>query len=230
MNAKQLAISLSNLFLSEGKFDSTPIHAGGGGMAAAANTDVDFLQALSSESGFSGLSVQAVGYESSDEGDAVHVYVSSGNIRQIPDEIAGIKVRSSKMSSLRINPQLTAKATNRGQLFINQNGRIACGSSCAPSGQNYSGTFGALLTDGSRIYALSNNHVFSACNHVPAGMPILSPSTQDSHPHLPAPREIGRHAMINAIKLSHFVWRMEAMNSHTDDPFFNAIWLSHNVI
>ena len=35
---------------------------------------------------------------------------------------------------------------------------------------------------------------------------------------------------VNAIKLSHFVWRMEAMNSHTDDPFFNAIRLSHNVI
>ncbi len=39
-----------------------------------------------------------------------------------------------------------------------------------------------------------------------------------------------RHPRVNAIKLSHFVWRMEAMNSHTDDPFFNAIRLSHNVI
>lgn len=200
MNAQELAINLSNLFLSEGQFDNTPIHAGGGGMITTAGTNPEFIQAIAATGAgtadFAGLSVQAVGYDQSAENGSVYVYVSQGNLKHIPSEIGGVRIHANKMASLRINPQLTGRATNRGNFFNHRNGRIACGSSCAPSGQQYSGTFGALVTDGQDFFALSNNHVFAACNHVQAGMPILSPSTQDSHPSLPAPREIGRHAAI----------------------------------
>lgn len=200
MNAQELAISLSNLFLSEGQFDNTPIHAGGGGMVAAAGTNSEFMQAIAATgagtTGFAGLSVQAVGYDRAAENGSVYVYVAQGNLKNIPNEIGGVRIHASKMASLRINPQLTGRSTNRGYFFDYQNGRVSCGSSCAPSGEQYSGTFGALVTDGQDLFALSNNHVFAACNHVKAGMPILSPSTQDSHPSLPAPREIGRHAAI----------------------------------
>ena len=58
--------------------------------------------------------------------------------------------------------------------------RVACGSSCAPAGENYSGTFGALVKYNNELYAISNNHVFSACNHVPDKMPIMSPANADS--------------------------------------------------
>lgn len=77
-----------------------------------------------------------------------------------------------------------------------RNGRIACGSSCAPAGENYAGTFGALVHREGELMTLSNNHVFAACNHVPVGQPILAPSAADARPDIPAPRELCRHAGI----------------------------------
>jgi hypothetical protein len=50
-----------------------------------------------------------------------------------------------------------------------------------------------LLRDGERILALSNNHVFAACNHTPVDMPILSPSTADARPGRRAPGELCRY-------------------------------------
>ena len=44
--------------------------------------------------------------------------------------------------------------------------------------------------------SLSNNHVFAACNHVPVGQPILSPSPMDARTDMPAPRQLCRHADI----------------------------------
>ncbi|MDB5344328.1 MAG: hypothetical protein JWP89_2705 [Schlesneria sp.] len=46
------------------------------------------------------------------------------------------------------------------------------------------------------LYALSNNHVFADCNHVPVGQPIISPSGPDSRPNLPPPRQICAHSEI----------------------------------
>ena len=46
------------------------------------------------------------------------------------------------------------------------------------------------------MLALSNNHVFAACNHTPVGMPILAPSTMDARPGRRAPTEICRHERI----------------------------------
>ncbi|HWX10676.1 MAG TPA: hypothetical protein VNZ04_01565 [Trinickia sp.] len=193
--ARRLAETLSGMLFADGRFDNVP---GGSGTLAAAASGVNLPL---SDTAFSGISIQAIGYETEREDNepTVHIYVSQGSaaaIRGLETEYEGITIRANKMASLRVNPQLAAKSTNRGHLFVRE-GRIACGSSCAPSGEQYSGTFGALLVDSqNQIYALSNNHVIAACNHVAVGMPVMAPSTMDSHPTLPAPREIGRHSAI----------------------------------
>ncbi|WP_322068251.1 Nal1-like putative serine protease [Paraburkholderia bannensis] len=192
--AREVAEMLSRQLFAEGRFDNAP---GGSGTLAAAAAGAALPL---SDVAFSGVSIQAIGYEVDGGNEStVHIYVSQGTvaaIRGLETEYEGVKIRANKMASLRVNPQLAAKSTNRGNLFVRA-GRIACGSSCAPSGEQYSGTFGALISDNAnQIYGLSNNHVIAACNHVAVGMPILAPSTMDSHPTLPAPREIGRHSAI----------------------------------
>src|SRR5579875_2176588 len=83
-----------------------------------------------------------------------------------------------------------------------RNTHARCGSSCAPTSENCTGTLGALVAfEGSReIYLLSNNHVFAGCNHVPKNQPILAPSSNDGRPDISAPREIGRHDRIHELR------------------------------
>ena len=166
---------------------------------ATAQSDTD-LEPLFSESGFAGLAVQAVGYEEGGSEERVHVYVSKGArraIQQVPSSEGDVAIEVNKIGKLMIRPEQANSAGNRGHVFVRRD-RIACGSSCAPSGESYSGTFGALVRKGTGkdLYILSNNHVLAACNHTPVGMPILSPSNKDGGPTIEAPGEIGRHAEI----------------------------------
>ena len=113
-------------------------------------------------------------------------------LKALPETVDDIPVRAELMGRLRAGPS-PSMAVSGVSHFFERNVRIACGSSCAPSNENYSGTLGALVRDGSRILALSNNHVFGACNHTPVNMPILSPSTADARPGRRAPSEICRY-------------------------------------
>lgn len=99
------------------------------------------------------------------------------------------------LGKLLIRPEAASSVSNHGHVF-ERTGRIACGSSCAPAGENYSGTFGALVESNSNIFALSNNHVFAACNHIPVGQPIMSPSNMDARPGVLPPRQICQHSRI----------------------------------
>lgn len=82
------------------------------------------------------------------------------------------------------NIQIDQEKNSNGTVFVHDD-KIACGSSCAPGTQNYSGTFGAIVKkdgDEENCYIVSNNHILSACNDMPPGMPILSPSNMDTRP------------------------------------------------
>jgi hypothetical protein len=153
------------------------------------------------ESGFEGLAVQSVGFEEGASDPKVHIYVTKGSmkgLRSLPGENDGVKIQVNKMGKVMVRREQASATTNQGSVYVRKN-RIACGSSCAPSGENYSGTFGALVKKkGSKnaIFALSNNHVLAACNHVAVGMPILSPSSADARPGARAPGEIARHEEI----------------------------------
>ncbi len=192
--ARDVAIFLSDIFLAEGKYASAPSLGAGAMPAAAAGQE-----SWSEYPGYSGLSIQAVGYEHGKENPKVHIYVTRGSVgalKKLRSEIDGIPVQINNIGELKIRPEMASNTTAHGNLFIHQ-GRVACGSSCAPSGETYSGTMGAIARDSNnQLLVLSNNHVLAACNHVPVGMPVMAPSNSDARPNKPAPLEIGRHHQI----------------------------------
>lgn len=199
MNALELARSIAGTFLQEGQFISAPEGSTVGAAPAAANGRPVFN---SLEEGFAGLSVQAVGYNKGHQygENTVYIYATQGSatqLRKLNKEVHGLSVQVRKLSAVRVRPEQAGAATNRGKLY-QRAGRVACGSSCAPGGASYAGTFGALVrsTKTRDLFVLSNNHVIAGCNHVAVGIPIMSPSMIDVHATLPAPVEIGRHAEI----------------------------------
>src|SRR5437867_5044555 len=184
--AERLAKSLAAKFLENGNYEALGIplsHAAASKyVQAAAVTELD--EYFKEEEGFSGLAVHSVGYTSGGEIEKVIIYVARGSKKALEDvatEIDGVGIEAKVMGKLKAGPAPAVNGHGTSH-FFERNNRIACGSSCAPSGQNYSGTFGALLRDGGRMLALSNNHVFADCNHTPVGMPILSPSAMDARP------------------------------------------------
>ena len=203
---ERLAQDLTARFLKAGSFTSAPPLKSLPGWAAPALAKREELEleAAFVEGGFAGLSVQAVGHEEGGKEERVHIYVAKGSrraIRELLTDGETVPVEVNRIGKLVVRPEQAATATNRGNLYIHET-RIACGSSCAPSGESYSGTFGALVRKkGERnLDALSNNHVFAACNHTPVGMPILSPSNADGGPNIRAPGEIARHHEISELR------------------------------
>lgn len=166
------------------------------GSNAVAPAGSDQGNALDLRAGFAGLAIQAIGFERGAEKPRVHVYVVKGSpsaLKKLSMEHDGVQVVVNRIGNLTIKPEAAAAVTNHGRQYL-RNTRVCCGSSCAPGGEFYSGTVGALVRvpGQSGLFALSNNHVFAACNHVLAGTPIVSPAHGDitaDHP----PRTIAQH-------------------------------------
>jgi hypothetical protein len=194
---RKLAIQIADEFLKNGYFEPST----GGVNPATSQISVDqndFYNFDSLWGGFAGLSVQGVGCAEVDGQEQIYVYVVKGDKRKLNDlscDKDGIPVKAVKVGRTIIKPETISTATNRGKTFV-RNGRIACGSSCQPAGELYTGTFGAIVKQENKLFALSNNHVFAACNHTRVGQPIMSPSNMDTGPDTLAPRLIARHSNI----------------------------------
>ena len=186
-NARSVAEQLAARFLENGNYVfAGPMKAtlAQGPLPAAA--DAQSFEGFFSEAGFAGLAVQSVGYEKGAEQPKVHVYVTKGSRRDeatLEGDGEEVIIQVNRMGKILIRPEQAISSTNQGKIFTREN-RISCGSSCAPSGENYAGTLGAIVRKkgGKNLFILSNNHVFAACNHVPVDMPILSPSSMDAAP------------------------------------------------
>ncbi len=161
MGPKTIAEELTRFFLENGNF----VDSGGPMSLQSSPAGAGRQRVYESEApAFSGLAVQGVAFEENlDEGQAaVHVYVSRGSkafLKGMPDEVEDVPVHAHNIGKLYVKPHAASAATNNGNLYIKDD-RIACGSSCAPTGKNYAGTFGALgrLETGGPMYVLSNNH------------------------------------------------------------------------
>ncbi|HTT82072.1 MAG TPA: hypothetical protein VMF67_01185 [Rhizomicrobium sp.] len=207
--AREVATALAYEFLKNGNYSASlgpidvPVLAQ---VVAAASTDEE-EQAISYATRaepFGGLAVQSVGVEEGVENPTVHIYLTRGSTRlakALPSDVDGDPVRIHRMGAITVRPESAATSTNRGH-FFERNSRVCCGSSCAPTSENCSGTLGALVRKphSAQIYLLSNNHVFAGCNHVPHNQPILSPSSNDGNPAARAPGEIGRHHEIHELR------------------------------
>ena len=195
--ARGFALQLAEDFFKNGCFESV-----GGGIVPAVSpasaSNNQFYNYDDFRSGFAGLSVQCVGCDETEGQEKVYIYVTRGTKKKL-ENIAGDKgdvaVKIVNIGKTVIKPEAVSSATNRGNVFVRE-GRIACGSSCQPAGENYTGTIGAIVRRDKELFALSNNHVFAACNHVPVGQPIMSPSNADTGPNIPAPRLIAKHSGI----------------------------------
>jgi hypothetical protein len=164
---------------------------------AHAQSDVEELFDVT---GFAGLSIQSVGYEKGADKPRIHVYVtkSARKAEKAIEEVdTSVEIKINRIGRVQVKPETASGSVHRGSLYQRKQ-RIACGSSCAPAGENYAGTLGALVKKKGdpQLFAISNNHVFAAGNHVPVGMPILAPSAIDAGPSIKAPSEIARHAEI----------------------------------
>ena len=203
--AEAIAAELSYGFFRQGRYamSTGPIEVPGLISAASASPQ----EARRSVSGFGAISVQAVGHEEGTEDPAVHLYLTAGTVRQIkglPTEIEGVKIRAHKMGAISVRPEMALSATNRGNIF-ERGSRICCGTSCAPTSENSVGTLGAIvrMASNGELYLLSNNHVLAGCNHVPPGQPIMAPGSGDGRPGATAPTEIGRHERIHELRTGH---------------------------
>lgn len=186
MTPAQLAKLLNNKFLEEGNFEVAGSSQSGSAYAAISGNDDVFGEY---DASFSNLSVQAVGYSQGVNADVaeakkgVFIYVTRGTkraIKSLPETLDGVPLIIESIGKITVKPQ--SASSNRGNIY-RKNNRVACGSSCAPSQKNYSGTFGALArktSDPSVLHAISNNHVFADCNHLAPRVPIMSPSSKDS--------------------------------------------------
>lgn len=179
--ANEVAKMLSERFMKEGSYALADVRSQAIGTQPIKTEESE--AEVYSQIGASGLSVHSVGCTD----DTIYIYTtkSPGKAsKHIPQELSGVNVVVKKIGKILVEPEATSSLMSRGNIYVRQNGAISCGSSCAPAREAYSGTFGALvrLKEDNSLCILSNNHVLSDCNHVPAKMPILSPSNQDTHP------------------------------------------------
>lgn len=119
-----------------------------------------------------------------------------------------VHVVVNRIGQVVVKPEAASVEAHGGNVYL-RGERVACGSSCAPSAEQYAGTLGALVRkasqqdekdDNGQLFLLSNNHVLAAGNHTPVGMPILCPANRDARPGARAPGEVGRHAEIRELR------------------------------
>lgn len=153
---------------------------------------------------FANIGVQAVGYSDGIEGEGgektppeVVVYAAKTTVKEIKDLanslVAGIHVRIQKIGLVTVHPDDVDGVETEPNAYLLDNGRVACGGSCATA-TGYAGTIGALVKkEGSDlIFLLSCNHVIAACNQIDPGMPIMAPAPDDARPNGVLPRSIAR--------------------------------------
>jgi hypothetical protein len=189
---RSLAHRLHQSFLANGNF---PLAGAAISLPAAESDEAEQFADLGA---FAGLQVHSVGFDE-DTDPAVYIYLVKGaakEIKRLPREQDGVRIKVRPVGAMSVRPQSSAKQPPK--LFL-RDGRIACGSSCAPTGVTYSGTMGALVKDDKKLYCLSNNHILGDCNHMPVGMPVMAPSSADGKPNLSPPLAIAKFSRLIAM-------------------------------
>ena len=148
MAAQDVALALTKRFLQAGNYvlAGTQGHGPHGARPAAAEAP-EFPEY--EEYGFSGLAVQSVGVEEGKDVDdpRVHVYVTKGSRipeRKIDDDGKTVRVVVNRIGQVVVKPEAASVTTHGGNVYL-RGERVACGSSCAPSAEQYAGTLGLPL-------------------------------------------------------------------------------------
>ena len=147
MAARDVALALTQRFLQAGNYVLGGVQGHGPHAARPAAAGAPELPEYD-EYGFSGLAVQSVGVEEGADVDdpRVHVYVTKGSRvpeRKIDDDGETVRVVFNRIGQVVVKPEPASAATHAGNVYLRQE-RVACGSSCAPSGEQYAGTLRRL--------------------------------------------------------------------------------------
>jgi len=109
-------------------------------------------------------------------GHVVFVLLENPGVGSVPKELEGIPVRTvvtGKILALTETTNLNPGKFTRP---------VPIGVSVGNEGECSSGTIGCRVTDGTNVYALSNNHVLARENIAPIGSEVLQPGLFDSDP------------------------------------------------
>ena len=157
----------------------------GGGRIPLVPTGPSFAAAMAAQESVTaewlamdGVIGTAVGLDSG--GDyVVKVYMTALGVAQLPASVAGIPVEFEITGPIRA---LNEPATAENAEDVNRRGNFArpvpIGVSTGHTNVT-AGTIGARVTDGSRVFALSNNHVYANNNDAQPGDPLLQPGVAD---------------------------------------------------
>ena len=126
----------------------------------------------------------AVGLDRS--GDyVVKVYLTALGVAQLPASVAGVPVQFEITGPIRALNEPSANDGVLAALSVDEIDRranfprpVPIGVSTGHTGVT-AGTLGARVTDGARVFALSNNHVYANNNEARPGDPLLQPGVAD---------------------------------------------------
>jgi hypothetical protein len=117
-DAEQVATALAYEFLRKGNYSASsgPVevpHLRAAAVAEVLEAEAEFQ--VTPE--FASLAVQSVGFEEGVDDPKVHIYLTRGSarmIRELPEEIEDVPLRTHKMGPITVRPDSAAAATNRG--------------------------------------------------------------------------------------------------------------------
>lgn len=152
-----------------------PDLAGGPSLDAAMAAQASITGVYMGQNGVVGT---AVGLDS--DGDyVVTVYLTALGIARLPVSVDGVPVRLELTEPFRaLNELPLAAAADEVDRRGNFPRPVPIGVSTGHTGVT-AGTIGARVTDGDRVFALSNNHVYANNNEGRPGDPLLQPGVAD---------------------------------------------------
>jgi len=132
-----------------------------------------------------GVEGTAVGLDDSDR-PAVKVFLENPGVRGIPRELDGVPVHPVVTGKFYALPKPEKPPGKPGGQKIDPKKRfgrpVPIGVSTGNELECSSGTIGCRVTDGTNVYALSNNHVYALENAAPISSRVLQPGTYDAKP------------------------------------------------
>jgi len=121
----------------------------------------------------------AVGVDTEDNPN-IKVFVEEPGVAGVPKKLEEVSVETvitGKIYALKPGEKPTASQVNPAARFTRP---VPIGVSTGNEGECSSGTISCRVTDGSNVYALSNNHVYALENNAPIGSKVLQPGLYDT--------------------------------------------------
>jgi hypothetical protein len=221
--ARSVARLIAERILADGGIAGAPQHAGSSSEGMRFAVDHGKVDEYGRTEPFAELQVISIVYTDGMREDEagrhvepeVTIYIpnvrkfTNAFIASLPKVIDGVKVSVEKSTLVGVDEKEVETFAPNSRTYL-RNGRIACGSSCAPA-RGFPGTIGAVVKldgkdkvdDGTR-FILSCNHVLAACSQIGIGMPILSPAANDAKTSGPVPLAIAR--LHEAVELRQGHW------------------------